>query len=72
MDLTKFRNLSPHNQALIAISILLDGREGGNFLEIIQPDGDILKKIANQVAVLDPEIRMPLIGSMLRAAIERL
>jgi len=70
MDAQKFRALSSHYRALIAISVLLDGREAPSYLELDAHDGEVLKKAALDIASLDPDMRMPFAGTMLRAALQ--
>jgi hypothetical protein len=54
------------------VAVLLDGREAATFLENDATHGDVLKRAALDVASQDPELRMPFVGTMLRAALEEL
>ena len=72
MDAQKFRNLAPRLRALVAISVLLDGREAGEYLAINLTDGPGLQKAAADLAELGPDIRMPYIGTALRAALREI
>ena len=69
MDLQRFRTLSPHHRALVAIAVLLDGREAGAFLENDAASGGVLSRAARDMSALPPDLRMPSVGTMLRSAI---
>jgi hypothetical protein len=72
MDAQRYRSLSAEHRALLAVAVLLDGREAATFLENDATHGDVLKRAALDVASQDPELRMPFVGTMLRAALEEL
>lgn len=72
MDLNSFRTLSPHHRALVAVAVLLDGREAGIYLENDRDAGDELVRAAADLGALAPEIRMPLAGTLLRQALKEL
>ena len=71
MDAHKFRTLSPRNQALVAVAVLLDGREAEHYLGIDGQDGTILSRAAVDLAAQPPDLRMPYIGSALRLVLEQ-
>ena len=72
MDTKKLRDLSPRQQAIVAIAVLLDGIEAGNYLESDAADGKRLKDAADSLASEKADLRMPLAGTILRMAIEKL
>lgn len=72
MDAQRFRSLAARQRALVAVAVLLDGREAGEYLEFDAANGEGLKKAAGDLAAQDPELRMPYIGSALRAALKEL
>lgn len=72
MDAQKFRSLSPRSRALVAVAVLLDGREAGMYLATDTHSGPGLQKAAVDLAELDPELRMPFLGSALRVALKEL
>jgi len=72
MDAQLFRSLSPRHRALVAIAVLLDGREASAFLEGDAVHGDHLRKAALELADLEPELRMPFVGTMLRGALREM
>jgi len=72
MDAQRFRSLSPRQRALVAVAVLLDGREAGIYLENDAVNGAGLKRAATDLASLEPELRMPFVGSLFRAALKEL
>ncbi|MBN8548293.1 MAG: hypothetical protein J0M12_03135 [Deltaproteobacteria bacterium] len=72
MDAQRFRSLAPRQRALVAVALLLDGREAEAYLEIDSVNGEGLKKAAADLAGQDPEVRMPYVGSALRAALKEI
>lgn len=72
MDTQRFRSISPLDRALVAIAVLLDGREAAAYLEADALHGVSLKRAALDLAALEPELRMPLAGTFLRSALQEL
>ena len=72
MDTKKLRELSPRQRALVAVAVLFDGIEAGNYLESDSIDGTKLKEAADSLASEKTELRMPLAGTILRMALEEL
>lgn len=72
MDAQRFRSLSPRQRALVAIAVLLDGREAQVYLEPDAINGAGLARAAGDIAQLDPDMRMPYVGTMLRQALAEL
>ena len=72
MDTKKLRDLSPRQQALVVIAVLLDGIEAGNYLESDAAEGRRLKEAADGLASESPELRMPLAGTLLRMAMDKM
>jgi hypothetical protein len=66
MDISKFRLLSKELQELVAVGVLLDGREAEPYLAIDADHGSALSKAALALSDLSPELRMPFLGSILR------
>ena len=69
MDAKRFRALSSYQRALVGVAVLLDGHEAGVYLENDALAGAGLSKAAEELASQPPELRMPYIGSLLRAAL---
>ena len=72
MDSQRFRALTPRNRALVAIALLLDGREAHSYLEIDAISGTGMKRAALDLSDADAELRIPFVGTMLRIALEEL
>jgi hypothetical protein len=64
--------LAPRDRALVAVAVLLDGREAENYLQYDELYGAALKEAAHTLAMLAPEIRMPLAGTILRESLEEM
>jgi hypothetical protein len=72
MDAQRFRSLSPRQRALVAVAVLLDGREAGMYLENDAVNGQGLKRAALDLAGVEPDLRMPLVGTLLRDALKEM
>ncbi len=72
MDSQRFRSLPPRQRALVAIALLLDGRDAGIYLENDAVYGNGLKRAADELALLEPEMRMPFVGTVLRDALSNM
>ena len=72
MELARLRSLAPELRALVAVAVLLDGQEGARILENDAVNGQNLMRAAEELAKLSISVRMPLAGSILRAAVNEL
>ncbi len=72
MDSRRFRALSPRQRALTAMAVLLDGFEAVSYLETDAQLGESLGRISTELAQMEPELRMALLGVSLRDALEEL
>ena len=72
MSSKALKNLQPRDKALVAISVLLDGREAENYLRHDQMFGPSLSEAAKELAKQPPDLRMPVAGTLLRQAIEEM
>ncbi len=70
--LERFRKLPPAQRAMVAIAVLLDGRESQTFLEQDAHLGEELGEVAQIIAVLPASTRIPLLGTELRQALGEL
>jgi len=68
--LSGFRKLAPRQQIQVCIGVLLDGLDAPDILATDAGDGQILKRVAKDLSALAPDIRMPLVGTLLRRAFE--
>jgi len=72
MDTRRFRALSARQRALVAMAVLLDGFEAVSYLETDSQLGEPLGRISTELAQMEPELRMALLGVSLREALEEL
>ena len=73
IELNAFKGLPPREQALIAVAVLIDGMEASSYFDAPEAGQAVdLRAIAGQLATISPELRMPLLGSLLRSALENL
>lgn len=72
MRASSFSSLPPKHKALVAIAVLLDGREAGVYLEQDAIFGESLRDAALELADHDPELRMAYVGTVLRHALSEI
>jgi len=72
MDAKRFRTLAAKQRALVAMAVLLDGREAAVYLKNDVVNGDTLQKTALDLASQPPELRMIFLGTALRSALAEL
>lgn len=72
MNFERFRNLSAHHRALVAVAVLLDGHEAAMFLGDDQEHGVLLGEVAKEIASLKPIFRNFISAHYLRNALEDL
>lgn len=65
-------NLSSRQQALVAVGVLLDGEQAVQFLSTDKEPQGGLSSVAEELAKLAPELRVSLVGSILRRSLEEL
>lgn len=68
MAIDEFLQLQARERALVAIAVLLDGMEA----EIYLDSDEKLKSQAAKFAKMKSELRMPLLGTLLRKAISEM
>jgi hypothetical protein len=71
-SLSRYKSLSSYEQAIVALAVLLDGHDAETYLESDPLRHPALSKAANDLSILAPEIRLPLLGTLLREAIDQL
>lgn len=69
-DITKFRTLSTREQAMVAVAVLLDGRDAVEYLSSDKDRHIALCRAASDLAELSVDLRMPLVGSLLRKVLD--
>lgn len=72
MKTLTYHNLSAWDKALVAVAVLIDGREAGKILSLDAENPDLLRDAADELAAHDPELRMPLVGTQLRASLQKI
>jgi len=72
MDAKRFRALAARQRALVAVAVLLDGREAAVYLKNDAVNGEGLQKAALDLASQPPELRMPFVGTVLRNALSEM
>ena len=70
--LSRYRALGTREKALVAVAVLLDGYDAAEYLSCDKERHTALTRAAKDLAELSPELRMPLIGSLLRTAMREL
>ncbi len=71
-DNSRFRMLSFREQAVVSVAVLLDGHDAPEYLLYDKERSNALSRAAKDLAALAPEVRMPLVGSLLRKALQEL
>ncbi len=71
MKTVLYHNLSAWDKALVAVAVLVDGREAGTILSFDSENAEQLKEAAEELASIEPELRMPLVGTILRGALNK-
>lgn len=66
------KSFSSHERALVAIGVLLDGHEAAAVLAQDCNYGAELQQLADELAGLPPEFRMPYLGSVLRMTLAQM
>ncbi len=71
-DLWRFRTLDMRERAIVTVAVLLDGHDAGDYLTSDKERHLALHRAAKDLAELTPELRMPLLGTLLRHALGQL
>lgn len=69
-DLARFRTLSQREQALVAIAVLLDGAASAEFLSFDDSRGSVFSRVCKDLTQIPSEVRLPLMGTLLRKVID--
>jgi hypothetical protein len=69
MSMASFHSMSARQRALVGLAVLLDGREAADFLKQDKELGTRLAEAAITLAALEPQLRMPFVGTNLRSAL---
>ncbi len=71
-DLAVFRKLTHAQQMQVCVGVLLDGLEAADVLATDAGEPQNLKRAARELASLSPDVRVPLVGTLLRTALEEI
>jgi hypothetical protein len=71
-DLSRFRALSTVEKALVAIAVLFDGHDAVEYLSSDRERHIALTRAAKDLVELSPELRLPLVGTLLREAAQEI
>ena len=71
-NLSKLRALSDREQAIVAIAVLLDGHDAEQFLSSDKDRSQALSRAAGDLVQLSPDLRIPLLGTLLRRILVKL
>ena len=71
-DISRFRSLGSRERALVAIGVLLDGRDAVEYLSYDRERRMALVRAAEDLVELGVELRIPLAGTLLRKALDEL
>jgi len=69
MDVSRFKSLGPELQALIATAVVFDGQDALTYLATDAEHGEMLVAIAAAVTQLEADLRVQLMGTLLRDAV---
>lgn len=70
--LQRFESLSARERAVVAVAVLLDGHDAIDMLSSDKDRKGALSRSAKELAELSPELRLPLLGTLLREALAEL
>lgn len=71
-DLNRFKSLTPAEQLMVTMGVLLDGHDSVEFLLSAKKGGAILSKAASDLLTMPIDLRLSLCGTLLRQAIEKI
>jgi len=72
MENLRIKSLAPHQRALVAIAVLLDGHEAAEYLQNDSVHGNSLARSSEELAKIENKLRLPLLGTFLRAAVDEI
>lgn len=71
-DLSRYRALSLREQAVVAAAVMLDGHDAAEYLGSDKDRRTALSRAAKDLAEFPLDLRLPLVGTLLRASIVEL
>jgi len=70
MNQLAWSQLTPREQALVAVAVLIDGAEAANILGLDAQRADLYKACALELSGYELDARLPYVGTLLRRALE--
>lgn len=70
MSTAHFRKLSAREQLIVAIGVLMDGRDAAQYLERDSQRGELLAGAVTELSQLELDSRLPFVGTLVRLALE--
>lgn len=71
-DLSRYRSLAARERALVAVAVLLDGHDAVDYLSSDKERALALCRAAKDLAALPLDLRLPLLGSILRNELDQM
>ena len=71
-NLSRYRALAPRERVMVALGVLLDGHDAAEYLSYDKERHQALSRAAKDVAELAPEVRIPLLGTLIRSSLSEL
>ena len=70
--ISRYRSLAVKDRALVAVAVLLDGHDAADYLSSDKEHQLALSRAAKDLAEVAPDLRMPLLGSLLRRTLDEM
>lgn len=67
---SSWHQLTRHEQALVAVAVLIDGADATNVLGLDAKRAELLKACALEFSSLELDARLPFVGTLLRTSLE--
>lgn len=71
-SISRFEALPARDRVLVGLAVILDGLDAAEYLQGEMTRGGVLADVATEISRLNPEVRLCLIGTLFRKAIEEL
>ncbi len=71
-SLQRFIGLTARERAVVAVAVLLDGHDAVDMLASDKERRGLLCRAAKDLAELTPDLRVPLLGTLLRDALDEI
>ncbi len=71
-DLSRFRALAKREQAVVAAAVLLDGHDAVEYLSSDKDRRTALARAAKDLAEFPLDLRLPIVGTLLRSVLAEL